>query len=130
APVRIGGTMANRADDAKNSVDQHPGSKKQHECRGSHDRMCERDHPEDNCSNTPQYRNPPMTFYGFDKHDAVLATANVESKHRFQSVIKASHYCGLRFACCEMFAGSNWKIDSDTLGVSALGSKPALRASL
>ena len=45
--------MPNRAYDAKNTVNQHPGSKEQHKCRGSHNRMSERDYSKDNCSDTP-----------------------------------------------------------------------------
>jgi hypothetical protein len=45
--------MPNRAYDAKNTVNQHPGSKEQHKCRGSHNRMGKRDYSEDNCSDTP-----------------------------------------------------------------------------
>jgi hypothetical protein len=43
-----------------------------------------------------------MTFYGFDKHGAVLTTANLEDKPPFQSIMEASEYWGLHFACCEM----------------------------
>ena len=45
--------MPDCAYDAKNTVNQDPGSKEQHECRGSHNRMSERDYSEDNCSDTP-----------------------------------------------------------------------------
>jgi hypothetical protein len=45
--------MANRAYNAKNTIDQHPCSKEQHECGGSHNRMRKRDYSEDNCSDTP-----------------------------------------------------------------------------
>jgi hypothetical protein len=54
--------MPDRAYDAKNTVNQDPGAKEQHKCRGSHNRMSKRDHSEDNCSDTPQNWNPPMTF--------------------------------------------------------------------
>ena len=53
SPVRIGVTMPERAYDAKNTVNQDPGAKEQHKCRGSHNRMSERDYSEDNCSDTP-----------------------------------------------------------------------------
>jgi len=71
-----------------------------------------------------------MTFYGFDKHGAVLATANLESKRPFQSIMEAFDYCGLHFARCKMLAGSGWQIDSGTLEACAPASKPALCASL
>jgi len=45
--------------------------------------MSERDYSEDNCSDTPQNWNPPMTFQGLEKHAAVLATANCEGKPDF-----------------------------------------------
>jgi hypothetical protein len=54
--------MANRPYDAKNTVNQHPGSKEQHKRRGGHNGMGKRDYSEDNCSDTPQNWNPPMTF--------------------------------------------------------------------
>jgi len=45
--------MPNRAYNAKNTVNQDPGSKEQHERRGSHNRMRECDYSEDDCSDTP-----------------------------------------------------------------------------
>ncbi len=54
--------MSNRADYAKYAVDQHPRSKKQHECCDSHNGMRERDNSKNNCSDTPYHWDPPMTF--------------------------------------------------------------------
>jgi hypothetical protein len=72
--------MPNRAYDAKNTVNQHPRSKEQHKCRGSHNRMSECDYSEHDCSDTPYHLNPPMTFKGFDKHDPVLGVGLRVSK--------------------------------------------------
>jgi hypothetical protein len=45
--------MPDCAYDAKNTVNQDPRSKEQHECRSGHNRMSERDYPKNDCSDTP-----------------------------------------------------------------------------
>jgi len=45
--------MTDRTYDAKNTVNQDPGSEEQHQCRSSHNRMRKRDYTEDNCSDAP-----------------------------------------------------------------------------
>jgi hypothetical protein len=54
--------MTDRANDAKNTINQDPRSKEQHKRGSSHKRMSKRDYSEDNCSDPPQNWNPPMTF--------------------------------------------------------------------
>jgi len=46
-------SKADRTYDAKNTVNQDPGSEEQHQCRSSHNRMRKRDYTEDNCSDPP-----------------------------------------------------------------------------
>jgi hypothetical protein len=65
-----------------------------------------------------------MTFYGFDKHGAVLTSANLKGKPPFQSIMEGSEYCGLHFACCEMLTGSDSKIESGTLEACAPHQSP------
>jgi hypothetical protein len=62
SPIRVGSAMANRAYNAKYPVDQHQGSKEQHERCRSHNWMRKCDYSEDDCSDTPYHRNPPMTL--------------------------------------------------------------------
>src|SRR6266849_6370911 len=70
-----------------------------------------------------------MTFYGFDKHGAVLATANLEGKPHFKTSSKCPNIAGC-FSHAAMLAESDWKIDSGTLEACAPASESAPCASL
>src|SRR5439155_27168749 len=61
-PVGIRGATCSRANNAKYSVDQHPGSEQQHKGRQSQTGVGKRDNAENNSTDAPYHQNPPITF--------------------------------------------------------------------